>query len=133
MEVTRIINIDNVINKYFKPIENEVNENWQHELLSGFRSGHIDDIKFIIEKLKRVNNWNQGLMVACRSGHIDIVKLMIEKEANDLNYGMYNACRSGHIDIVKLMIEKGANELDWGLCSPYLEDKQCLNHHRLLV
>ena len=50
MEFTNILNIDNNIKKYFKPIWEEY---WFKE-----------------------NNWNKGLWCACLGGHIDIVKLM---------------------------------------------------------
>ncbi len=99
--------------------------------------GHIDIVKFIIEKgaklelyrackrgnmnivnlmiEKGTNDWNGGLYGACKGGHIELVNLMIKKGANDWNGGLWEACKGGHIDIVNLIIEKGANNWNGGL------------------
>ena len=76
-----------------------------------------------IRKMIKMNlYWNNGLYGACRGGHIDCIKFLIDKGA-DPNYGLYGACWGGHLDIVKLMIEKGATKCGCGMyCGKSIEE-----------
>ena len=58
-------------------------------------------------------DWDYGLWGACEGGHMDIVKFMIEKGANHWGWGLHNACKNGNTDIVKLLIEKDVIWCSW--------------------
>ena len=103
----------NDVIKIKKLIKISKSYNWDYGLYGACQGGHIDIIRFMIEK--GADDWNGGLNNACQSGHIDIVKLMIEKGANHPNWGLFHACIGGHIDTVQLIIKKGGNCWSWGL------------------
>ncbi len=104
---------NNDIIKIRKIIKIDIELNWNWGLEGACEGGHIDIIKFMIEK--GAHGWNMGLHYACLGGHLDIVKFVIEKGANCWNWGLEGACNGGHIDIVKFLIEKGAGNWHWGL------------------
>jgi len=73
------------------------------------KGGHIDIVKFMIEK--GATDYNYGLRGTCEGGNVEIVNLMIKQGATDWDEGLYFACLGGHMEIVKLMIKCEAT--DW--------------------
>ena len=108
---------NNDIIRIKKLIKTEID--WGFGLCGACRGGHIDIIKFMIEKCAR--DCNNGLLFACEGSNIDIVKFMIEKGATHFNGGLLHSCGSHiNIDIEKLMIEKGATCCSW--CHKSMEE-----------
>ena len=96
----------NLINTYYI-IKHDGNKN---DLLKKYcKNNQIMHIKSLMEQYSDLN-WDDGLEGACKGGHMNIVKFMIEKGANNWNSGLYGACYGGHINIINLMIEKGADD-----------------------
>ncbi len=91
---------------------NKMNLYWDWGLYGACEGGHMDIVRFLIEK--GADQWDWGLSYACRGGHMEIVKLMIEKGCKWLNGGLSNACKHGHMNIVKFLIEKGASVCGYG-------------------
>ena len=88
------------------------NIDFDYGLQGACQGGHLDVVKFMIEK--GATYWNGGLSSACCGGQTDVVHLMIEKGATDWNLGLSGACQGVHPDVVNLMIEKGATYC--GMC-----------------
>ncbi|MBD3170229.1 MAG: hypothetical protein GF307_12155 [candidate division Zixibacteria bacterium] len=82
-------------------------------------SGHIEIVKYLIEKGADVNarsgQNSNPLHGAAYYGHEDIVKLLIENGAEVDNPNAYDyrpmlsACAGGHLNIVKMLIDAGAD------------------------
>ncbi len=105
-----------ILNDYIK---SPWNIKWKYsELLKKYCKNN--DIIKIRKMIKMDLYWTHGLRGACSGGHIDIVKFMIEKGADHWTSGLWRACESGHIDIVKFLIEKGAIEC-WNCNKPMEE------------
>jgi len=94
-------------------------------LMTASGMGHLDIVKFLVEKGAAVNARTTGdvdggaaLMMASGMGHLDIVRFLVEKGA-DINArttgdvegdtALMMASGTGHLDIVQFLVEKGAD------------------------
>jgi hypothetical protein len=86
--------------------------NKDYALSGACRSGRIDLVKLMIEKIESGLDWNKALWNACREGHYELVWFMTQKIGSsgtfNWNYGLYGACRGSHCNLIELMIQKGA-------------------------
>ena len=96
---------------------NQANEYGNNALHLASSRGHIDLVKFLVEKGIKINEknndgWN-ALHLASWKGHKGIVELLIEKGINinktDFNgqNALHFASRKGYENIVELLIKKG--------------------------
>ena len=95
----------------------------KYKLIKGFdlacRGGHIDIVKFLIEKdlvpiidtippdratIKKYD-FDNGLGNACMKNHTDIINLLLEKGAN-INIGINIASQYGHLELVRMLLAK---------------------------
>ena len=84
-------------------------------LLYAVRGGHLDIVKFFIEKLQIIRNKDLCMLTAADCGHLDIVKFFIENGATDVDNSMMYAASTGHLNIINYLIQHGANDWNGGL------------------
>lgn len=106
--------------------------NYNMAIYNACSGGHIDIVKFMIEKCDSLNNWDWdlGLEAACKGGHLELAKLMIKKGAENFIEGYEMACEGGYFEIVKFIVEFITNK------GVYLQnglDSACMNGHFKIV
>ena len=81
---------------------------WNWGLYCAAKGGHINIIKFLIEKASENNSyidWNAGLYGAAEGGHLHLIHFFIDKGAR-LKYGLYGAARGGHMHLIHFLLKK---------------------------
>lgn len=92
------------------------------DLFKECSEGHIDIIKYLIEKGVTENLLDRSLTGACAYGHMETVKYLLQRGANiqafededekfakGHAYGLAGACGSGNLELVKYLVEWGAD------------------------
>lgn len=102
-------------------IINQTCVNWEtndytNAVVSACSKGHIDVVKFMVEKVEKIENvpkyFNTAMCQADYENHgdyvkyVEIVKLFEDKGAIDFRTCVINACLRGRLDIFKFMIKK---------------------------
>lgn len=69
-----------------------------------------------------INAWNTGLHYACRSGRLDIVKMLVDKMNGkiDIHKALCRACENHHNDIVKYLASLSDKDVFCCHCRMYV-------------
>ena len=70
------------------------------------KKGHLEIVKWLLEKYSLKEYINEYLVDACSSGHLELVKYLISNGAKAM--GLSSAAYSGHYDVVQYLVEHGA-------------------------
>ena len=73
------------------------------------RKGHVEIVKWLMEKFPLQGYINEYFIDACSNGHLQLVKYLINNGVKVVGSGLFIAARDGHFDIVQYLVECGAN------------------------
>ena len=71
------------------------------------QKGHLEVVKWLMEKFPLKEYINEYMIDACRSGRLELIKYLLDNGAKVV--GLPTAAYYGHYDIVKYLVEHGAN------------------------
>ena len=102
-----------------KKIASNNTYSWNWGIYCAAKGGHINIIKFFIEKASENNGyiyWDWGLYGAVISGNLNIINFFIEKASENNGFSIDNwndsikcAAEGGHYNIISFFIDKGAD------------------------
>jgi hypothetical protein len=89
---------------------NKNKANIYYGLQGACEGGHLDLVKFYLEKVAKINILHIGY--AYKSGNKEIINLLEQLYKHNYEWALNGACLGGHIDLIKLCIEKGARNFN---------------------